>query len=64
MPKPFGLTPTFKLVVPSEMQNRIWDLVCDAVEEGADPERFMAEIREAWAQALDDKKKRDLERLR
>jgi ABC-type glycerol-3-phosphate transport system substrate-binding protein len=63
MAKPYGMTPTFQIVVPTRMQNQIWDAVQEAVEEGMDPTLFLKEVREAWAEALNDKKKRDLTRL-
>ena len=63
MSKPYGLTANFQVVVPSSIQNQIWDVVRDAVEEGMSATTFIEEIREAWDIAMDDKKKRDLEVL-
>lgn len=44
--------------------DEIWDAVRSAVTAGWTPERFLAEVRGSWAQALDDDKAAAMKAMR
>ena len=59
MPKPYGLTPFMQVVVPSRIQDKIWDVVQECVEAEMSVEDFKREILEAWTEARKDQLKRE-----
>jgi len=54
MGKPLGLTVDLRVVMPSMAEDAIWEAVQTAFASGWTPERFLAGVREAWAQRMED----------
>ncbi|MCR4340875.1 MAG: hypothetical protein NUW01_13425 [Gemmatimonadaceae bacterium] len=48
MSKPYGMTPWFEIVRPSEAQNAIYGAVESAIEAGMSVEQFRREAWECW----------------
>lgn len=54
MGKPYGMTSTFQVVIPSHAQDAIYDCVREAINANVTPEAFIREARECWALCLKD----------
>lgn len=54
MSKPYGLTASLQMVVPSSAQNEIYKAVQEAISCNLTPKQFMAEARECWEILLRD----------
>lgn len=52
MSKPLGLTMFMQPVIPSKVEDRIWDAVQEAIASDWTPKRFVSEAQDAWAEAL------------
>jgi hypothetical protein len=50
---------SMQVVRPTRAEDKVWDAVQEAVAEGWTAKRFLAEARDAWADALKDAAKSD-----
>lgn len=72
MPKPLGVALTvgeggigMHVTAGDRVSDKVWDAVEEAYLADWTPEKFIAEVKQAWEQAIDDdakRKKEDLER--
>jgi hypothetical protein len=56
--------PTLSVTKSSHWEDQLWDAVREAVEAGVEPKGFVAEMRQAWKETLEDNMKLQLEALR
>ena len=59
MAKPYGMTSAFQLVVPTRIQDAIYDAVALAIADNMSPEDFRREAAECWAQEYRERQRRD-----
>jgi hypothetical protein len=50
--KPLGLTPLFKVIIPSKVEDKIWEAVEEAISSGWSPRQFKIEAANAWEHRL------------
>lgn len=50
--KPYGMDMAFRVITPTQTEDKIWEAVREAINEGWTPERFKHEAADAWKHAL------------
>jgi hypothetical protein len=55
MSKPMGMSATFQIIRPTPIEDKIWDAVELAIQQGMSPKEFIDETRYCWQEYLREK---------
>lgn len=60
MSKPLGMDVNFRIIKPTAVEDKVWDAVELAIDNGWTPKRMIAEVKDCWREYLADKSRDDM----